>query len=52
MRYGGLSTRLNKIFLKKKEDLLISIKYFFLLGPLIYFFKILRKIPQFFTPIK
>ena len=52
MRYGGLSTKLSKILLKIKEDLSITLKYFFLLGPLIYFFKILRKIPQFLIPIK
>ena len=47
MRYGGLSTKRSKILTKIREDLEITLKYFYLLGPLVYLFKILRKLPQF-----
>jgi glycosyltransferase len=52
MRYGGLSTKSSKILIKIKEDLLITYNFFYLLGPLVYLFKIIRKIPQFLITLK
>ncbi len=47
MRYGGLSTKPSKAFMKIKEDITISLKHFSLFGPFVYMLKIIRKIPQF-----
>ena len=48
MRYGGISTRINKLFKRVYEDLIILIKFNKILFIFLYVYKIFKKILQFY----